>query len=184
MYRVWGVDEGPKTHTRYPTPVVHYLSAMSRQLACAAALGAVVALGACIDKETAQAAVRSLQSGPPMPDTLPAMTNPQLPFTYPPELYARRVQGNVTLRIFIDSTGVVRPESTVVAEQSGYPAFDSAAVTGSRELRFRPAKFGPRPGAVSILFPVFFRHPEGKPMPGDTILKSRDETAEGRRTTP
>jgi len=69
----------------------------------------------------------------------------------------------------------VRPESTQVAEQSGYPAFDSAAVTGSRELRFRPAKFGSRPGPVSILFPVFFRHPQGKAMPGDTILQTRNE---------
>ena len=128
-------------------------------------------LGGCIDKDTAQAAVRSLQSAPPAPDTLPAMTNPELPFTYPPALYARRVQGNVTLRIFIDSTGVVRSESTSVAETSGYPSLDSAAVTGSRELRFRPAKFGDRPGGVSILFPVFFRHPQGTPLPGDTILK-------------
>jgi TonB family protein len=131
----------------------------------------VAAAGACIDKDTAQAAVRSLQSAPPTPDTLPAMTNSQLPFTYPPALYAQRVQGNVTLRIFIDSLGVVRPESTSVAEASGYPALDSAAVTGSRDLRFRPAKFGGRAGAVSILFPVFFRHPQGTPLPGDTILK-------------
>ena len=152
---------------------------MSPQLACAAVLGAVAALGACIDKDTAQAAVRALQSGVPVPDTLPIMTNPQLPFAYPPELYAQRVQGNVTLRIFLDSTGAVRPESTVVAEQSGYAAFDSAAVTGSRELRFRPAKFGARPGAVSILFPVYFRHPEGKPMPGDTILKKPGVTGKG-----
>jgi hypothetical protein len=25
--------------------------------------------------------------------------------------------------------------------------------------------------AVSILFPVFFRHPEAIPLPGDTVLK-------------
>lgn len=129
------------------------------------------ALGACIDRDTAQAAVRSLQSAPPTPDTLPVMTNPELPFTYPPALYAQRVQGNVTLRIFIDSVGAVRAESTSVAEASGYPALDSAAVIGSRELRFRPARFGARPGGVSILFPVFFRHPQGTPLPGDTILK-------------
>ncbi len=144
---------------------------MSRQLAWVAALGAVAALGSCIDKDSAQAAVRALQSEPPKPDTLPAMTNPELPFTYPPELYARRVQGNVTLRIFIDSAGVVRPESTSVAESSGYTEFDSAAVTGSRGLRFRPAKFGSTPGAVSILFPVFFRHPQATALPGDTILR-------------
>lgn len=136
-----------------------------------ASLGLVAAAGGCIDKDSAQAAVRSLQSGPPAPDTLPAMTNPALPFAYPPALYAQRVQGNVTLRIYIDARGTVRPESTSVAESSGYPALDSAAVTGSRELRFRPAKFGDQPGGVSILFPVFFRHPQATPLPGDTILK-------------
>lgn len=150
-----------------------------RVLALAALAAAPVA---CIDRDTAQAAVRSLQSAPPAPDTLPAMTNPELPFTYPPALYAQRVQGNVTLRIFIDSAGTVRAESTSVAEPSGYPALDSAAVIGSRELRFRPAKFGPRSGGVSILFPVFFRHPEGTPLPGDTILQSQPPTT--RNTQP
>ena len=144
----------------------------SRRLAPAvAALVLAAAGGACIDKDSAQATVRSLQSRQPEPDTLPAMRNAELPFAYPPALYAQRVQGNVTLRIHIDSLGAVRPESTSVAESSGYPALDSAAVTGSRELRFRPAMFGSRPGAVSILFPVFFRHPQGTPLPGDTILK-------------
>lgn len=145
---------------------------MPRRLPPALALAALAAaLGACIDRDTAQAAVQSLQSVPPTPDTLPVMTNPELPFAYPPALYAQRVQGNVTLRIFIDSLGAVRAESTAVAEASGYPALDSAAVIGSRELRFRPARFGARPGGVSILFPVFFRHPQGTPLPGDTILK-------------
>lgn len=153
---------------------------MPRPLGPAIALGGALAVAAtCIDRDTARDVVRALQSGPPTPDTLPAMTNPQLPFTYPPELYAQRVQGNVTLRIFIDSTGTVRPESTAVAEPSGYPALDSAAVTGSRELRFRPAKFGDRAGAVSILFPVFFRHPQATPLPGDTILLPTTDQATG-----
>jgi protein TonB len=156
-----------------------------RRLALALAwAGLAAGAGGCIDKESAQAAVRSLQSGPPKPDTLPVMTNPQLPFAYPPALYAQRVQGNVTLRIFIDSTGAVRPESTAVAEPSGYPSLDSAAVTGSRELRFRPAMFGARPGGVSILFPVFFRHPQAMPLPGDTILKQPVTGDERRAPTP
>jgi protein TonB len=158
---------------------------MLRTIGRTAAFGLPLAATlACIDRDTAQAAVRSLQSGPPTPDTLPAMTNPELPFTYPPALYAQRVQGNVTLRIFIDSTGAVRPESTAVAEASGYPALDSAAVTGSRDLRFRPAKFGARPGGVSILFPVFFRHPQGAPLPGDTILRQPVTSGEPGARTP
>jgi TonB family protein len=106
------------------------------------------------------------------PDELPVMLNAEPPFLYPVSLYARRIQGNVTLRIFIDRDGRVRPESTRVAESSGYTSLDSAAVTGSQDLRFAPAKKqNGEPMAVSILFPVFFRHPQANPLPGDTVLK-------------
>ena len=105
------------------------------------------------------------------PDELPVMLNKEPPFRYPAALYAQKVQGNVTLRIFIDRDGRVRPESTRVEESSGYVSLDSAAVTGSQELRFVPAKQNGEPMAVSILFPVYFRHPEAAPLPGDTVLK-------------
>jgi TonB family protein len=105
------------------------------------------------------------------PDALPVMLNREPPFRYPAPLYAQKVQGNVTLRIFIDRDGRVRPESTRVEESSGYTSLDSSAVTGSQELRFRPARLRGEPMAVSILFPVFFRHPEASPLPGDTVLK-------------
>jgi TonB family protein len=99
------------------------------------------------------------------------MRNIELPFRYPSALYAQKVQGNVTLRIFIDSLGTVHPESTLVVESSGYGALDSAAVKGSRELSFTPAKKRDVPVAVSVLYPVYFRHPEATPLPGDSILK-------------
>jgi TonB family protein len=105
------------------------------------------------------------------PDQLPVMLNREAPFRYPAPLYARQIQGNVTLRIFIDRDGRVRPESTRVEESSGYASLDSSAVTGSQDLRFVPAKLNGEPMAVSILFPVFFRHPEASPLPGDTVLK-------------
>jgi TonB family protein len=105
------------------------------------------------------------------PDELPVMLNREPPFRYPAPLYAQKVQGNVTLRIFIDRDGRVRPESTRVEESSGYTSLDSSAVTGSQDLRFVPAKLNGEPMAVSILFPVFFRHPEATPLPGDTVLK-------------
>jgi TonB family protein len=105
------------------------------------------------------------------PDELPVMLNREPPFRYPAPLYAQKVQGNVTLRIFIDRDGRVRPESTRVEESSGYASLDSSAVTGSQDLRFVPAKLDGEPMAVSILFPVFFRHPEATPLPGDTVLK-------------
>lgn len=145
---------------------------MHRIRSCVVALAAAVALTACDTKGATKAAIDALWSGGPKPDELPVMLNKELPFRYPIALYAEKVQGNVTLRIFIDSNGVVRPESTLVVETSGYAAFDSAAIRGSQELRFVPAKLRGEPLAVPILFPVFFRHPEASPLPGDTILRT------------
>ena len=34
------------------------------------------------------------------PDIAPVMLNKELPFRYPPALYAQKVQGNVTRRLF------------------------------------------------------------------------------------
>jgi TonB family protein len=101
----------------------------------------------------------------------PVMLNQEPPFRYPVSLYAQKIQGNVMLRIFVDRGGRIRPESTRVVESSSYASFDSAAVAGSQELRFAPARQKGEPVAVSILFPVFFRHPEASPLPGDTVLK-------------
>jgi TonB family protein len=137
------------------------------------ALAASLALAGCIDKKTAQAAVDAIQSGPEKPDVLPRMRSAQLPFRYPRDLYDRKVQGNVTLRIFIDSTGRVHPESTMVVEPSGYPSLDSAAVAGVPLLDFTPATLRGQPIPVTILFPVFFRHPQAAALPGDTILKKK-----------
>jgi hypothetical protein len=47
---------------------------------------------------------------------------------------------------------------------------------GSRDLKFEPAKTQGRPVPVSILLPVFFRHPDAPPLAGDSVLK-RDSTA-------
>jgi len=113
----------------------------------------------------------------PRPDVLPVMLNKELPFRYPPSLYSKKVQANVTLRVFIDKNGQIVAESTHVAESSNYPALDSAAVRGSNDLRFIPAKTRGQPVPVSILFPVYFRHPEAPPLPGDTILKKTGTTS-------
>lgn len=104
------------------------------------------------------------------PDELPVMTNKQAPFRYPTAAYAQKIQGNTVLRIFIDANGNVLPDSTTVAEPSGTPALDSAAIVGARELHFIPAKRNGQPQAISILFPVYWRHPNAPPLPGDTIL--------------
>jgi TonB family protein len=107
----------------------------------------------------------------PQPDETPRMLNSDLPFHYPGALYALKRQGNVTLRLYVDSTGQTVPESTRVEEKSLYPEFDSVAVEGAKALRFIPAKLHGDPVGMTILFPVYFRHPEAAPLAGDTALK-------------
>lgn len=102
------------------------------------------------------------------------MVNRELPFRYPAPLYARKIQANVMLRLFIDRDGGVFADSTRVEDSSGYGSLDSAAVIGSQELHFIPAKLHGEPIGVSVLFPVYFRHPEAAPLPGDTILGRRE----------
>lgn len=133
-----------------------------------AVLALIGATGACkSDKQRPSPSAHR-----PSPDELPALVAAELPFKYPASLYARKVQGNVTLKLFIDTNGRVTPESTRVDEPSGYPALDSAALAGAKDLRFVPAKAHGETIPISILFPVYFRHPEARPLPGDTILKS------------
>jgi TonB family protein len=125
---------------------------------------------ACITQDDAKKLVAALEAArPARPDVAPVMLTRE-PIRYPASMYAQRAQGNVTLRIFVDSTGRVRPESTQVAETSGVPAFDSAAVAGARDVRFSPARRKGTPVAVSVMFPVYFRHPQGPPILGDSVL--------------
>jgi len=135
--------------------------------------GALLVMG-CSEKKAGAASdsgtVVEVSSGT-RPDVLPVMLNKELPFRYPPALYAEKTQGNVTLRLYIDSAGAVVDDSTHVAESSNVPALDSAAIKGSRELKFVPAKLNGAAMPVSILFPVYFRHPEAAPPAGDTVLK-------------
>jgi TonB family protein len=127
-------------------------------------------LTGCMDKETSQKVAQAFQAASSAPDEVPKMLNSELPFRYPAALYARKVQGNVTLRLRIDRDGQVSADSTRIEESSGYAALDSAAVKGSQELHFVPAKLHGEPLPVTILFPVYFRHPEAHALPGDTIL--------------
>src|SRR3989337_4091708 len=118
------------------------------------------------------------------PDIAPVMLNNELPFRYPPALYAERVQGNVTLRIYINGDGEIVADSTRVAETSGFNALDSAAMKGSRELRFEPAKTQGQPVPVSILLPVYFRHPDAPPLAGDSMIKRDSSLISKAESTP
>src|SRR5437867_891624 len=97
------------------------------------------------------------QAAPPPESEAPVALNPNVPIAYPPALFDQKVEGDVTLRLFVDSTGKLIPESTRVTEPSGYPALDSAALAGASALRFAPAKRHGIPVATAFLQPVEFR---------------------------
>jgi TonB family protein len=98
-------------------------------------------------------------------DQPPVAINPVTPMVYPPALLEQGIEGRVLLRLYVDAQGALIPDSTRVAESSGYPALDSAALTGARELRFSPALRNGRPVSAPFLQPVHFRHPRSQGDP-------------------
>jgi TonB family protein len=95
----------------------------------------------------------------------PVAVNAEPAVQYPPDLYDRRVEGDVVLRLFVDSSGQLTPESTRVSESSGFAALDSAAVRGASRLRYAPARRHGLPVATAFLQTVEFRHPGGSAAP-------------------
>jgi len=104
-----------------------------------------------------QSDAQASQAAAPPESEAPVALNPDVPIAYPPALFEQKVEGDVTLRLFVDSTGKLIPESTRVAEPSGYPALDSAALAGATGLRFASAKRHGVPVATAFLQPVEFR---------------------------
>jgi protein TonB len=94
---------------------------------------------------------------PTPPEEPPVPINPISPVRYPPALLAQGIEGRVLLRLYVDSAGQLIPDSTRIAESSGYPALDSAALAGAPELRFSPALHQGQPVASPFLQPVQFR---------------------------
>ncbi len=138
-----------------------------------ALVAGVLITAACPSADTTKQAMDALTAAGQKPDEMPVLLNTELPFRYPEKLYASKVQANVVLRIYIDSTGAVWPDSTFVLKSSGYPEFDTAAVRGAPELHFIPAKFQKKPIGVALQLPVFFRHPGVGPLPGDSVLQKK-----------
>jgi len=98
--------------------------------------------------------------GVPPDQEPPVALNGDSPIQYPPRLYDQKVEGDVILRLFVDSAGRLLPESSRVADPSGYPALDSAALMGARKLHFAPARRHGLAIATAFLQPVEFRHPQ------------------------
>jgi periplasmic protein TonB len=132
---------------------------MRPSTACHAALAAALLLAAC-------------ERGP-VPETPPRQLS-ESPFQYPEELWDAQVEGQTTLRLFISDHGSV--DTVRIEKGSGYAAFDSAALAGSRSLRFQPATRGGEPVAAWFLLPVKFElnpadsaaAPPAAPAPADT----------------
>lgn len=91
-------------------------------------------------------------------DEPPIIINANSPVVYPPRFSQERIEGTVVLRLHVDSAGVLIRDSTRVAESSGYPALDSAALAGVPALRFAPALRRGSPVATAFLQPVHFRN--------------------------
>lgn len=115
----------------------------------------------------------------------PVALNAEPAVQYPPELYDRRVEGDVVLRLFVDSTGRLAPESTRVSESSGTAALDSAAVRGVTRLRYAPARRHGLPVPTAFLQTIEFRHPgvsltPAPPAPAATRSKPPTPTPPAR----
>lgn len=78
----------------------------------------------------------------------------EVPIEYPLSLWDQDIEGETTLRVRVTDVG--RVDSVVVLESSGHPAFDSAAIAGARELRFRPARRNGKRIEVWVHVPVQF----------------------------
>ena len=95
-------------------------------------------------------------------------------------LLEQGIEGRVLLRLYADSMGTLVPDSTRVAESSGYPALDSAAVGRRPALRFSPALRHGRPvaGAVPPAGPLPESADPERPMtpphlrPYDSVLET------------
>lgn len=132
-----------------------------RRFATGSHLFLVAWLAACRD-----GGERARQAASERANDVPVALNGESPFQYPPDLYDQGVEGEVRLRLFVDSTGRVLMDSTRVASSSGTPALDSAAVRGAGLLRFAPAHRDGRPVSMSFYQPVIFRRRSaGTPAP-------------------
>lgn len=120
-----------------------------------------LAAGACRRGSDTTLTLPVNQAGAPSRrDEPPVALNPEPVVGYPPAVYQQRISGMVLLRLFVDETGRVVRDSTQVAESSGYPALDSAAVAAAPRLRYAPALRNGTPVATLFTQPIHFRHPD------------------------
>jgi TonB family protein len=142
---------------------------VSRAASVALALAAALAGAGCGRKDDGSfrlsTNVNAPASGTSDADQPPVAINPVSPVDYPVPLLEQGIEGRVLLRMYADSQGTLIADSTRVAESSGYPALDSAAMRGAAGLRFSPALRRGRPVAGAFLQPIQFRNPRNSSAP-------------------
>ncbi len=101
----------------------------------------------------------------------PAPLYGEVPIDYPLQLWDQGMEGETLLRVRVTDTGQV--DSVEVVESSGQSAFDSAAVHGAKDLRFRPARRGGKRIEVWAKVPVHFsKRPRPDTLGGGVTLTS------------
>lgn len=100
-------------------------------------------------------------------DRTPAVLQGEPAIPYPPDLFARRIEGEVMLYLVVDTTGTALRDSTRVVTSSGQAAFDAAALDAAPTLHFTPARRGGGAVTAPIRIPIRFTLP-------DSIKHARD----------
>lgn len=103
----------------------------------------------------------------PTQDLVPATLSSEPTIPFPPELFIKRIEGEVLLYLVVDSTGSALRDSTRVAKSSGQAAFDAAALEAAATLRFKPATRAGISVTAPIQIPIRFILP-------DSIKNARD----------
>jgi TonB family protein len=120
-------------------------------------------LAACTGKGDGTVSLPSRPVEAPRANELPPVPlNPNSPVDYPPALAAQGIEGTVLLRLMVDTSGSIVRDSTRIAESSGYPALDSAAMQAAPSLRYAPAERDGAKVAMAFLQPIYFRTPQGR----------------------
>lgn len=123
-------------------------------------LGCLVLAAACSSPDASVVNLPTTPATGTRKDEPPVATNPDIPVEYPAALFQQGIEGRVLLKLYADSTGALVNDSTKVAESSGYPAFDSAAVASAKFLTFAPGRRNGVAVAMTFTQPILFRHPQ------------------------
>jgi protein TonB len=86
--------------------------------------------------------------------TQPVALSDSNPVRYPVALWDEHIEGETVLLVNVNEYGDV--DSTRVEKTSGHVAFDSAASTGARKMRFPPGRRGEHISAMWTRMPVRF----------------------------